>query len=227
MLQRPYRLVAFVLLALFPFAVAQEPKETPKPAAAAAPEPGALFLKKFDLNKDGKVDWDEYQKVRSGFTGLDANGDGVIASADFKLIMERNQARMQQEMQRRMMQGMREGWGRRMREAMGRRMRAWGHEGRRNDGARQQGFGPGMGPRWMQPPRRGQGGPGPGATGQRGPRGPMAKGDVCPWCHQPFGRGGARGMGPGRGMGWGPGAPGADDDDDDVGSPPPPAPPGR
>jgi hypothetical protein len=94
------------LLGVMPFATAQEPAKEP----AATPAPGALFFRKFDLDKDGKVGWEEYQKVRSGFAALDVDRDGAITQADMTKIAERRQKRMQQEMQRRMVRRMHHAW---------------------------------------------------------------------------------------------------------------------
>jgi hypothetical protein len=166
------RLVAgTLLLSLFPFATAQEP---PKAApAAAAPQPGAPFFARFDLNKDGKVDWDEYRKVKSGFAMLDVDGDGVITQPDIAKLAERRRQRMQKAMQRRMMREGQRGRGR------------WfgppAHERR--------GFMP-WGP-------RGRGESGPGQQGWRGQRGPMGPGAGRGW-----GQRGGRGMGWGFGEEW-------------------------
>ena len=193
-------LTAAMLLGVF--ATAQEPaKEAP---AAAAPKPGAPFFERFDLNKDGKVDWEEYQKVKSGFATLDADHDGAITEGDMAKIVERNLQRMRKTMRRRMMRhfgggdmrrgpGMGGGFGPQSQERQG--VAPWG--------------GPGMG--------RGGFGPGPGqqgSEGRRGPMGPGGQGKPCPMCGQQ--RGG--------GMRWGFGAPegGAPPD-----APVPPPPPGR
>ena len=190
-------LTAAMLLGVF--ATAQEPaKEAP---AAAAPKPGAPFFEKFDLNKDGKVDWEEYQKVRSGFAALDGDHDGVITEADMAKVVERNMQRMQKAMQHRMR-------GRMGRGGPGMRGGGFGPQSQERQG------GPGMGPR-MGPGGRGGFGP-PGQQGWQGQRGPMGPGGQG----MPPRRG--RGQQRGGGMGWGFGVPPPEGD-----APTPPPPPGR
>jgi Ca2+-binding EF-hand superfamily protein len=48
--------------------------EDPAPARSS----WDAFSKRFDLDTDGRVTWEEYQKVASGFAGLDKNRDGAI-----------------------------------------------------------------------------------------------------------------------------------------------------
>ncbi len=174
-------LTAAALLGVF--ATAQEPaKEAP---AAAAPRPGAPFFEKFDLNKDGKVDWEEYQKVRSGFAAFDENNDGVITDADFAKIMERNMQRMQQAMQRRMMQRMDRG-------GPGMGGRGFGPLSREREGASEGDMGPRDGPGMRPRMQRGPDGPGGGGQGMPPRRG--------------------RGQQRGGGTWWGSGDPGPDGD---------------
>ncbi len=88
-------LTALALLALIPLVQAQEgeQKEEKAPAEAKpAPDEGAEFLERFDLNKDGRVTWEEFQKVRSGFTRLDADGDGVLTRGDLEQLKKRRAA---------------------------------------------------------------------------------------------------------------------------------------
>jgi len=109
-----------VLLALLPFAAAQEPPKEAPPRAPASAKPGAQLFEKCDLNKDGKVDWEEFQKVRSGFAALDADGDGAITEADMAKRAEAMKARIQErvrhEVRDRMQRAMRDRRGDRMRE---------------------------------------------------------------------------------------------------------------
>jgi len=224
------RLGLLTVLIALPLAVAQEPpKEAPQPkapaAAAATPDFGAVFFEKFDLNKDGSVTWEEYQKVHTGFAALDADNNGVITAPDIAKCMERRQKHMQEAMQRRM-QGMRQGM-----RGQGMRRGGFGQEWGR--GMSNEGFGPpwarqgrrggrGMGgPPWMQRGREGPGGFGPGFGGQGGPMGPGMGRGMGPGMGRGMGPGMGRGMGPGmgRGMGWGFGAPPAPQQPE-----PPPAP---
>jgi hypothetical protein len=41
------------------------------------------FSKQFDLDRDGKVSWTEYQQVVSGFASVDGNHDGTIDKDEF------------------------------------------------------------------------------------------------------------------------------------------------
>ncbi len=180
---------------------AQEPAKAPP--AAAAPAPGAEFLERFDLDKNGSVTFEEFQKVKSGFAALDADGDGAITQAEIAKVAEERRARMQKAMEQRMKQarrgrGMGRGalgpWGRGRGAGLG--FGTWGRGG----------FGAGgdICPWCQQPCGQGAMGPGRGA----GPRGPM-------------GAGPGRGRG-GRGMGWGFGAGGPWWDAPQEGTPPPP-----
>jgi hypothetical protein len=88
-------LAVVCLAGLFPLVQAQEeakPEEKPRGEAAQAPDEGARMLERFDLNKDGRVTWEEFQKVRTGFTRLDADGDGVLTRADVKQLKQRHAA---------------------------------------------------------------------------------------------------------------------------------------
>lgn len=89
-------LIGVGLLALIPFVYAEE-EETPDgpkgPSATEAPkptekqpDPWTPFQEHFDLDQDGRVTWEEYQKVRSGFARLDADGDGAITKADLESL---------------------------------------------------------------------------------------------------------------------------------------------
>lgn len=207
-------LTAAMLLGVF--ATAQEPAKE-APAAAAAPKPGAPFFEKFDLNKDGKVDWEEYQKVKSGFATFDADHDGAITEADMAKIVERNMRRMRKMMQRRMMRQRHFGGGD-MRRGRGMGGGDFGPQSRERQGRGPRGdFGPQGGP-GMGPGGRGGFGPPSGQQGwqgRRGPMGPGGQGMPCPRCGQQRGRG----------MGWGFGAP---EGDAPPNAPtPPPPPPGR
>ena len=89
-------LAAIVLVGLIPLVQAQEgaePEEKPRAEAKPAPEEGARMLERFDLDKDGRVTWEEYQKVRSGFTFLDADGDGVLTRKDVEKLKQRHAAK--------------------------------------------------------------------------------------------------------------------------------------
>jgi len=50
-----------------------------QPKAASAFE---MLKKRFDLDGNGAITWEEYQKVQSGFAALDTDHDGVITSKD-------------------------------------------------------------------------------------------------------------------------------------------------
>jgi hypothetical protein len=52
--------------------------DDPKPSGST----WDAFAKKFDLDADGRVTWEEYQKVLTGFAGLDKNRDGVITKEE-------------------------------------------------------------------------------------------------------------------------------------------------
>jgi hypothetical protein len=78
-------------------ATAQEPAKE-----SAAPEPGAEFFAKFDLDKNGSVSWEEFQKVKSGFAALDADGNGAITAPELGKAVEQRRERMQKTMQQRM-----------------------------------------------------------------------------------------------------------------------------
>lgn len=196
-------LLGITVCALLGFdAPAQEPAK--EPPAAAAPAPGAEFLARFDLDKSGSVTWDEFQKVKSGFAALDANGDGAITQAEIAKVAEERRARMQKAMQQRMRQHMQQ--GRRGRGMQRGGFGPWGRGRGAGFGAgRFGGFGQGgdICPWCQQPCGQGAMGPGPGG----GPRGPM-------------GPGGGRGRG--GGMGWGFGARGPWGDAPQEGPPPPP-----
>ncbi len=141
---------AAALLAVLPFAFAQE---APKAAPSEA-KPGAKLFQKCDLNKDGKVDWEEFQKVRSGFAHLDADGDGFITEADVAKRAEEMKQKFQDRFKEQMRERM-QGW---MRERMPPGM---GHRMGRTMGP---GMGPGMGPERGHRMGRGDRGP------ERGPR---------------------------------------------------------
>lgn len=58
------------------------------PATPAAPVVPAAsgwdeFARRFDLDANGRVTWDEYQKVVSGFAALDRDHDGVVTKEEF------------------------------------------------------------------------------------------------------------------------------------------------
>jgi len=103
-------LAAVVLIALIPLVQAQEgveAEEKPQAEAKPAPEEGARMLERFDLNKDGRVTWEEFQKVRSGFSRLDADGDGVLTRADAKKLKQRHAARLEERRKERARDGRR------------------------------------------------------------------------------------------------------------------------
>jgi hypothetical protein len=144
------RLALVALCGLLPFAVAQEPAQEPP-----APKPGAAFHGRFDLDKDGRVTFEEFQRVRSGFAALDADGDGAVTEAEAAKAAERREQRIREAMQRRMQQSRRGARG---------RGGPWGGRGRGGRFAHAPGGGPGPCPWCMQQP--GPRGPGH-ATGQR------------------------------------------------------------
>ena len=76
-------LVLALSLVLAPHAWADEGEKTEgkeKPPAS----PWEAMTRHYDLDKDGKITWEEYRKVQSGFTTLDADGDGTISKEDFE-----------------------------------------------------------------------------------------------------------------------------------------------
>jgi hypothetical protein len=92
-------LAAVFLVGLIPLVQAQEgdkKEEKPQGEAKPAPDEGARMLERFDLNKDGRVTWEEYQKVRSGFTRLDADGDGVLTREDAEKLKQRHAAQREE-----------------------------------------------------------------------------------------------------------------------------------
>jgi hypothetical protein len=92
-------LAAVLLVGLIPLVQAQEgaePEEKPQAEAKPAPREGASMLERFDLNKDGRVTWEEFQKVRSGFTRLDADGDGVLTRKDVEKLKQRHVAKREE-----------------------------------------------------------------------------------------------------------------------------------
>jgi hypothetical protein len=71
--------VAAVLLGVASTAVvAGDDAEAPKPAPS-----WDGFAKQFDLDRDGRVAWVEYQQVVTGFAVFDANHDGSIEADEF------------------------------------------------------------------------------------------------------------------------------------------------
>jgi Ca2+-binding EF-hand superfamily protein len=47
-----------------------------------APTRWESLKQRFDLDKDGRITWEEYRKVQSGFASLDQDADGVITEKD-------------------------------------------------------------------------------------------------------------------------------------------------
>jgi hypothetical protein len=143
------RLLAGALLGLLSFATAQEP---PKEAPAAAQGPGAELLARCDLDKDGQVSWEEYQKVKSGFARLDADGNGFVTREEIAKVAAERQQRMRKAMRRHRMRGFRGEPGMR-----GRMQGGFGPQW----GGRGFGRGPGpQGPRWQHGGRGRWWGPG-------------------------------------------------------------------
>ncbi|MHC4549992.1 MAG: EF-hand domain-containing protein [Planctomycetota bacterium] len=88
-------LAALALIGLIPLVQAQEGEQKEEKPPAQAQEPpsrASRMLERFDLNRDGRVTWEEYQKVHSGFAHLDADGDGVITQADLEKVEQRARA---------------------------------------------------------------------------------------------------------------------------------------
>jgi hypothetical protein len=103
-------LTAVALLGLIPLVQAQEgeqKEEKPPAEAKPAPDEGARMLERFDLNKDGRVSWEEFQKVRSGFTFLDADGDGFLTRADTEKLKQRRAAKREEHRKERARDGRR------------------------------------------------------------------------------------------------------------------------
>jgi hypothetical protein len=175
-------LAAVLLVALIPFVQAQEEQgKEEKAPAEAKPAEGARLLERFDLNKDGRVTWEEFQKVRSGFAFLDADGDGVLTAKDAEKLKQRHAAKRAERLKER--------------AARGRRFRRPGSDFRGHRGAQ---------PRFRGPARQ----DGPRAFRDRGPRGrgwdQPGRGPERGWDRPGRGPGrgwGRRGRGPGRGWG--------------------------
>jgi hypothetical protein len=91
-------LAAVLLVGLIPLVQAQEEEQPPAQAkpAEAKPAEGARLLERFDLDKDGRVTWEEFQKVRSGFAFLDADGDGVLTAKDAEQLKQRHAAKREE-----------------------------------------------------------------------------------------------------------------------------------
>ncbi len=77
-----YTLGAGLLACLSTVAYAGEGEDGKKAAKAKAPSRWEQLQSRYDLDKDGKITWTEYQKVISGFSTLDQDGDGVISKED-------------------------------------------------------------------------------------------------------------------------------------------------
>lgn len=65
------------------------------------PDPGQMFLKQFDANKDGKVTMDEFlqpqvERMKQGFMQMDANNDGVVTAEEASAYMNKQMEQMRQ-----------------------------------------------------------------------------------------------------------------------------------
>ncbi len=78
----------FFLACLSTVAYAGEGEDGEKAAAPETPSRWEQLQSRYDLDKDGKITWTEYQKVNSGFTTLDQDGDGVISKDDAEKLPE-------------------------------------------------------------------------------------------------------------------------------------------
>ncbi|MCP5142549.1 MAG: EF-hand domain-containing protein [Gammaproteobacteria bacterium] len=69
----------------------------PPGGGGGMPDLGAMFLKQFDADGDGKVTRDEFIKPSEAqFEHMDSNGDGAVDAAELETIKNEMMQRMQQ-----------------------------------------------------------------------------------------------------------------------------------
>ena len=78
--------LALTALLVFPQAHADDEAESAPPKPDVTEGLWETHAKTFDLDHDGKITWEEYQKVTSGFAILDADKDGAITKADVEAL---------------------------------------------------------------------------------------------------------------------------------------------
>lgn len=81
--------LALTALLLLPQARADEEASEHAPKSDAATGLWEAHAKTFDLDGDGRIDWEEYQKATSGFTLLDEDKDGAITKKDLDALGEK------------------------------------------------------------------------------------------------------------------------------------------
>ena len=81
--------LALTALLILPQARADDEAESAPPKPDVATTVWEAHAKTFDLDGDGRITWEEYQKVTSGFALLDADGDGAITQDDLGKLGDR------------------------------------------------------------------------------------------------------------------------------------------